>query len=389
MIHPRTLTRRGQFMTDLEKYIIARWTYSLGHEWISNAEYQLLHNKMMATMPDNEYVKRSWSSDPCPSELLIRYNMPEYIKAVTITDKTESIPSLGSFAEIESLYKTLDSKATISYKHDGWNMQFDYYNGDLIWAQTRGRASNAKEAHDLMSHVPAHIPVSGKVKVVCECTVPNHLFPEVTRVVGNQYQRSAVSTLLARGGEYTKYLECHAFAIHGTEYDKDPLPVLKSWGFKVPAWKYIYSFDELMDAIREFDQDVYAYDSPTDGLVVSGVITRALRVMHWEEPIYKSYVLLDDPYIEKYGAHRISVEARIYPIRLPNSVQRIIPVTNYQRVIDNNLRPGFPIAFQLKSHADADIDEVATKLLQEQYAGNYEAYRAMVESNEVIKEMMV
>ena len=38
--------RRDISMTDLEKYIIARWTYSLGVEWISNSEYTLLHNLM-------------------------------------------------------------------------------------------------------------------------------------------------------------------------------------------------------------------------------------------------------------------------------------------------------------------------------------------------------
>lgn len=376
-------------MTDLEKYIIARWTYSLGVEWISNAEYQILHNKMVATMPDNEYVQRSWSSDPCPSELLIKYDMTRYIKAVIITDKTESIPSLGSFGEIENVYGNLDSRSTISYKHDGWNLQFDYYNGDLIWGQTRGRASNAKEAHELMDKVPKKIPVQGKVKVVCECTIPNNLFPEVKRLTGNQYQRSAVSTLLARGGDYLQYLELHAFAIHGSEYDTEPLPTLEKWGYEVPKWKYISNYNELLEAIKELDETADIYNSPTDGLVVAGVITRALRVMRWEEPIYKSYILPDKPYVEKYGAHRISVEVNIYPIRLPNSVQRVLPVTNYQRVIDNNLRPGYPVAFSLKSHADSDIDEEATRLLQEQWSGNYESYRSSVESSEVIKEMML
>lgn len=376
-------------MTDLEKYIIARWTYSIGVEWIPDAEYQMLHNTLSTTMPDNEYVQRSWSSDPCPVQLLIKYNMSEYIKAVTITDKTESIPSLGSFSEIEYVYKDLATRSTISYKHDGWNLQFDYYNGQLVWAQTRGRASNAKEAHKLMSKVPQSIPVMGKVKVVCECTVSNSSFEEVKRLIGNQYQRSAVSTLLARGGDSLQYLDLHAIAIHGTEFDNDQFVHLQEWGFNTPTWKYIYNYEELLDAIKEFDSNAQYYDSPTDGLVVSGVMTRALRVLYWEEPIYKSYVLLNNPYVEKYGAHRISVELNIYPIRLVNSTQRVLPITNYQRVIDNNLRPGYPVAFTLKSHADADIDENATRLLQEQWKGKYDSYRNMIEANETLKEMVV
>lgn len=376
-------------MTDLERYIIARWTYSLGTEWISNAEYQILHDKMLKTDPENEYVKRSWSSDPCPSELLIKYGMTEYIKAVTLTDKTESIPSLGSFGEIEQMFKSLNEECTLSYKHDGWNVQFDYYEGKLIWGQTRGRASNAKEAHILMSKVPQEIPVKGKVKIACECTVPNSKFETVKRVLGNQYQRSAVSTLLARGGDCLEYLDVHAFAIHGIAISGNHLETLRSWNFQTPDYIIVNNYDSLLEGIKYMNTKVINYDSPTDGLVIAGTITRALRVMSWEEPIYKSYVLPDKPYSEKFGAHRISVELNIYPIRLQNSIQRVLPITNYQRVIDNNLRPGYPVAFCLKSHADADIDENSTRLLQEQWKDNLQAYRDTVEANEITKEMML
>lgn len=374
-------------MTDLEKFIISRWTYSIGRPIISDAEYTILREAMEKIYPTNEYVTRSWSSDPCPVDLLLANNMEEYIQSVLITDKTESIPSLGSYAEIEASYSDLDEKCTLSYKHDGWNIQFSYFNSKLVWAQTRGRATNSKATQALMKLVPRTIPVQGKVTVVSECTIPNDIFPKVKQLYGNEFQRSAVSTLIARGDEALEFLSIHAFDIKGEYVSKHVFNELERWKFQTPEWVPVTDYNSLLLGIRKLDSQHGMYGLPTDGLVISGTKTRALRVLSWEEPIYRSFIDTRKPYIESFGAQYIAVQLNVYPIRLPNGTQTQIPITNYQRVIDNNLRAGYPIAFRLKSHAIANIDTEATRLLQAQYADNYAEYRQQIRRNEDAKRV--
>ena len=57
-------------MTDIVKYIIARWAYSVGQPIMSDAEYTILDRSMKARFPKNPYCQRSWSSDPCPVAML-------------------------------------------------------------------------------------------------------------------------------------------------------------------------------------------------------------------------------------------------------------------------------------------------------------------------------
>lgn len=372
-------------MTDKEKYILARWAYSIGKPFISDAEYQILHDMMLSVYPDWEYVQRSWSSDPCPMDLLIKYDMEDLIRDIRLTDKTESIPSLGSYAEVKAVYKDLSEKCTGSYKHDGWNIQIDYFNHRPIWVQTRGRSSNSIEVNELLKYVPAYIPEGSKIKVVCEATLSNDDFLWAKNYLGNQYQRSAVSTILANPKYYDK-LSLHAFDIvsEGKKFDK--FPTLTEWGFKVPEWCEFDNFDELLLNLKRMSDKKNYYNYPTDGWVVAGTATKAIRILAWEEEIYKSFIKEDNPYTENFGAYRISVAANIYPIRLVNSTQRVIPLTNYQRVIDMDLRPGSPVAFKLKSHAIADVDADSTKALQKMWQGKYEDYHNQVICNEVAKQ---
>lgn len=375
-------------MTDLDKYIIARWAYSVGEPIMENAEWQILHDTLKDKYPDNEYFHRSWSSDPCPTQLLIDNNLTELIKKVIITDKTESIPSLGNFAEIENMYKEMNESYTGSYKHDGWNMQFSYMDGKLIWAQTRGRATNAKEASVLMSCVPNTIPNKNKITVVCEATVSNKVFEYVREKYGNTSQRGSVSTLLANK-EDSNLLSIHGFDIKCEGEKFDVFPTLEEWGFDTPEWCRFNNYIDMLNNLKRMSDAVVNYPFPTDGWVVAGSHTRAIRVMAWEEPIYKSFVRLEDPYIEKYGAHRISIAVGVHPIKLQNSTQQEIPMTNLQRVIDMNLQPGMPIAFRLRSSSIAVVDEDNTRLLQDRWKGREGEYRDTIIYNELAKRGVI
>lgn len=367
-------------MNDYERFIIARWMYSIGEQIMSDAEYTVLFDTIKITHPDSVYLTRSWSSDPCPIELLKKYGYENAIRDIILSDKTESIPSINDWVTLRGMYSDLNEEATLSFKHDGWNIQADYYNGERVNIQTRGRLRDAISAKVVGDMIPYRIPEMGKRKICMEATVPHAAFAEMKAEIGSKSQRGAVSTCLARP-EYTSMLSLNAFSIVGDEQVMNPFELLESWGFRTVRWTKVHNWDELIEAMHLLDKERDTYPYPTDGLVLRCSLTRAIRLLSWEEPIYKSYVT---GYDETYGMYRVGVKAKIYPVRLPNSTQRLVSCTNYQRVIDNNLRVGYPIAFRFSSMAIADLDEVSTRLLQEQWVGREAEYRQWVNERERI-----
>ena len=184
-------------MTDIVKYIIARWAYSVGQPIMSDAEYTILDRSMKARFPKNPYCQRSWSSDPCPVAMLKEYGYPQLIQAVVLSDKTESIPSLNSLIEVRTMYESMHEPHSVSFKIDGWNIQASYYNGELVNVQTRGRSSDAMNAEAIAPRLPKTIPEMGRVLVVMECSIPDSEFMWFKENFGSTSQRGAVSTALA------------------------------------------------------------------------------------------------------------------------------------------------------------------------------------------------
>lgn len=370
-------------MTDIVKYIIARWAYSVGEPVMSDAEYTILDRAMKAQFPNNPYCQRSWSSDPCPVALLKEYGRQDLIKAIVLSDKTESIPSLNSQVEVRLMYESMHTQHSVSFKHDGWNIQSTYYEHDLVNTQTRGRASDALDAGALVALLPKRIPEPGRVLVVMECTVPDAELEWFKEHFGITSQRGAVSTALANPKLCLDHIAIHAHGVRCSSVVVDKFALLKSWGFAVPMYAWVNNYYELMDQVKAFSDYKEQYGIPTDGLVVEGTSTNALRIGAWEEPIFKSYVT---GYKESYGPHSIATQCSIFPIQLPNSVQRWLPATNLSRILSLNLRPGFPVAFRIASSAIADIDEESTRLLQKEWAGREDTYRHMVQMNEAMKD---
>ena len=92
----------------------------------------------------------------------------DLIAKVVLLDKTESIPSLNTDWEVKSELEGISGFGTLSMKHDGWNVQANYYNGALVTITTRGRATDAVDVSGLTDLFPKHIPVKDKVKIVAE-----------------------------------------------------------------------------------------------------------------------------------------------------------------------------------------------------------------------------
>lgn len=365
----------------MDRFIVSRWMYSIGEPIISDAEYTQLLNAVTAQYPDSEYVHRSWSSDPCPIELLKTYGYGDSIRNIILSDKTESIPSINDWGTLKSIYGSLNEEATLSFKHDGWNVQASYYNGELVQFQTRGRASDAISVAHLKSRIPQTIPKMGRYTVCMEATVSNSNYKIIQQELGGRSQRGAVSSCLARR-EYSHLIDLSAFSIIGDEQILNPFPVLGEWGFQTVYWITVHNYQELLDGIKELSSLHEIYQHPTDGLVLRSTLTRAIRLDAWEEPIYHSYVT---GYEETHGMHRMGIKAMIRPIAMKNSTQKLVSCTNYQRIIDNDLRIGYPIAFRLSSMAIADLDEESTRLLHAEWKDRWEEYRELIDANEEAK----
>lgn len=372
-------------MTDFERYILARWAYSVGEPIMDDPSYNVLQASIKARFPKSPYVTQSWSSDPCPLGLLERYNLKHLVKAVVLSDKTESIPSLNTLIAVKTEYLSMRSPHRLSFKLDGWNIQASYYNGKLVHVQTRGRSTDAMDASVLMPLLPQTIDIKGKVLITMELVVPNADFEFFKTRYGCVSQRGACSTALAKGGEALTHIKLLAHGIRASTVIEPhtKLSLLKNMGFETPMSTIVNSYDELMAQVDTMTELKGSYPYPTDGLVCEGFDrVRAIRIKGWEEPIYQSYVL---GYVENYGPHAISIQVNIFPIKMGNSTQRKIPATNIARIMSLRLMPGAPIAFRIASSAIADIDEEATLALQEQWKGQEPTYRFQVEANESLK----
>lgn len=366
-------------LSPYNKYIVSRWAYSVGKPVISDAEYQILRDTMKQMYPTDVYVTRTWSDDPCPVELLQQIGRKDLIETVTLTDRTTSIESLGNLSEIRRDLENISTPGTLSMKHDGWNIQANYYNENLVNVHTRGRSSDVVDVSFLRERFPQKIPVGDKVKVVCELTCPKKNYLFCARTYGNVNERSAVSTLLAHP-EHHDLLEFHAVDVHGISIPPDvKFNVLKAWGFETPAWFPVTTYDELLNALNTLSEEEASYGSPTDGAVYDGELRRALRVFAWEEPIFKSYVT---GYLEQFAANRISPSVCICPVFRKGVNQKRVNLTNWQRIIMYDLEPGAPIAFKIASDAIAAFDEYSTKLLHDQYLGRWAEYKEMIDENE-------
>ncbi len=368
-----------------ERFIVARWAYSVGQPIMSDSDYTVLYEFMQARYPDDEYLKRSWSSDPCPMDLLKKYNLLSLAEAITLTERTESIPSLNTLSSVERELSGFRGSGTLSMKHDGWNIQASYVGGHLVQVQTRGRSSNSMSAEVLRGKIPQTVPWMENSKVVMEATVSKKNFDFCRYQFDSASERSAVHTILARP-EYVHLIDLHAFDIHGVNlHGRCKFEVLQEAGFATPMFFKVSDYDDVMLCMNRLSAEKENYASPTDGIVFDGPFTRAIRLMAWEEPIHRSYIV---GYEESYRIHYISPELVIRPVRRDGGVQRRIAITNWQRIIDNDLRPGYPVAFRLASGITADFDENATRLLHKEFDGHYEIYRQLIDAEEMRKECL-
>ena len=366
-----------------DKYILARYLYGQSMETMEEISFNQLDRYIRVNDLLPEYTTRSWSSDPVPLELLKKYNKESLIREIVLTDKTESIPSLGSYNEIHQELYYKFRPGYLSRKMDGWNLQNTYQKIYII-TNTRGRSSDAIMIPSLGETLPAEIQEEDMTIIVGEGTLSEKNLEILKKRLGRPdltSTRAAIRTLIANP-QHMDLLYFTAFAIKGVVDPKETMQKLTSWGFNTPNWMRIETYDQLLEGIKVFSDKEPLEEQPTDGLVYmseDGGYLRAIRVEYWEEKVYESYVI---DYIESYNAHVISQSVKISPILLDGKTQRQVNITNWDRIIQYNLEIGAPIAFIIKSDSTADIEPTRTMELQAEYRNNFELYQKKIDIRE-------
>ena len=370
-------------MTDLERFIIARWSYAVGESFIGDIEYNELEAKLKESMPDNEYVKRSWSLDPCPIVLLEKYGLQHLRRNIKLDYNAESIEAITTWEELEREFKTLNKKSRLSYKIDGWNMSKNFYNGEYISGNTRGRTGDERETDVLLGVGADKVPFKKRVTVTGEGSIPNDKWEMFQLKYNNTAQRNSVSTVIANNEK--EYMSLLAFDIDvegGLDPTVDKYELLRNIGFKTPAFLWVNDYTSLCRAIDVMSKRSYSYNYLTDGLVIENEdVQKAIRLGAWSETVFNSYVT---GYTEKQGAYGKSMVVEVKEIFIRGNRRSNVNIYNVASIIENNLQIGYPIAFTVRSSANAVIDVGSTRRLQETWINRYDKYREKIDGGELL-----
>lgn len=364
---------------DIERFIVARWCYLMGQPIISDIEYDKLERWFKLEYPDDIHSKQSWSFDVCPVELLRKYNLSELICNPTMGYMAESIYSINSDEEFNQIFRSLNERSRLSFKIDGWNTRVSYFNGIMVNVETRGRSGNNLDIKNIAELFPKKIKIKGRVAVTGEMSIPNNKWEDFKAMTGNNDQRASVRTALARSSsEYLSFLAFNIFIEDGYEYD-DPYTLLNELGFETPRFVWVENFDDLKKKIWYMSYINRAYGYLTDGLVIENSSYQyAIRLGAWEEHSMQSYVT---GYEESQGMYGTFLCVKCYPIKIEGKTFSKISINNIANIVEHNLAPGNPIAFNLRSAANVVIDSTETSRLQKVWSGKYEDYQNKIRSS--------
>lgn len=365
-----------------DRFILARWAYLMGEPIISDPEYDEVEKWFKQQFPNDPYSNRVWSLDPCPKELLIKYNRTEWDVQLVMGYQAESIGSLNTEYDVRRTFSSLSDKCRVSFKIDGWNTRASYYNGNLVKFETRGRSGSNLDITDISRLVPAKIPITGRVAITGETSIPNAKWPLYKQITGNSDQRSSVRAAIARGD--VSYLSFLAFNIFIEDNEGlvrnvfEMYSLLRKLGFNTPLNREVNSYQSLMKCIDYMSNLSKTYGYLTDGLVVENEsIQVAIRIGAWKEEISCSYVT---EYIENQGMYGVSLNVGIRPTPIGEKVYPQVSVVNIAQIQENKLEIGSPIAFNLRSSANVVLDAENTYKLQKEWAGRYDEYREYIDN---------
>lgn len=372
------------------KFIISRWLYSIGEiPLLTDEEYNLIVETEKNNPLFKPYLQRTWSEDPCPTELLIENGLSQYIVDIEV-DQTpsESIKAVTSLSELMEISNSLHNiPLHYSAKADGFSIQILYKDGKCVSVKSRGRNTDAIDFNNLISICPDIPEETGITKINAECVVPYDLFAIMQKEVDAKSIRASVRTAIVNK-DYCKRLLLLAYEIttNGRYYrdTTEKFRTLRNWGFKTPEE---FDLDSPLE-VTELKGIRNNLEYQTDGVVLRsddklGNIKYALRFSEWEENTKISFIK-DIEWVT--GPVDGTFKANIEPININGTTYSTINIHNLATIIDAQLyRNGALLAFTIRSHAVPVLELDISRSLNKKTEKEKEEIRNKIKLENILK----
>lgn len=360
----------------IERYIIARWAYSMGKPIMTDQEYDYLH-RMISLQKDPralEYLNRTWSDDPCPVELLIKYNLKHLITNVEFYEKGESIESVNEEFKLDSILRDYkeDEFILVSPKINGWSVRIQINKGIVVSVKSRARENNNEMSFDnYISEYQRVIDSNLKDKsfsglVMGEAFLTHQNF-ETLKI--KEKVTSQVASIITAIKKHPYLITVNIFNIieDGKEYKNklDKYERLKELGIPTVNYKMVLKKD-LIEYLKTVSKDENNY--LTDGIVIDLPDNKiyAIRLFNYKNAIYKSVVTGIE---EDFNAVNMSLKLLIEPVvTREGSIQRKLDIDNLSRIQEFGITLGSTVFFEKISDSVANISQLTKEF--NKYASN-------------------
>lgn len=255
--------------------------YVLDNPTISDAEYDVLYDKLVAMEKEFNFVLDDSPTRRVGGEVLSGFKKFKHRVKLYSLDKVNNKGDLKKWIDdIKSSYKNV--RFSVEYKFDGLNLCLYYNNGKLQNAVTRG---NGIEGEDVTAQVvtvrsvPLFVPYKGEFVVQGEGIMYQSDLDKYNETSNEQLKnvRNAVAGAIRNlDPKETAKRNIHIFfyAIPyiadkeyiNTQYDVEDF--LHQNGFKNIRATYLDSFEKIEKRIDEIDEIKHSLDFQIDGAVI-------------------------------------------------------------------------------------------------------------------------
>ena len=246
-------------------------------EIMTNYEYDAAYDELLALEEETGYV-----SEDSPSQN-VGFGTTTNLPKVTHEKKMLSMNKTKDRDELKAWLG--DQEALLSWKLDGITVVLTYADGKLQQAVTRGNGVQGElitENARNCKNVPAEIPFKGKCIIRGEAVIKYSDFERINEEIDDadaKYKnprnlcsgsiRQLDPTVTAQRSvsiiPFT-LVSAEGVDLHGSlEYEME---WMKSQGFEVVYYRKVNA-DNLFDALDFFSEEVYKYDVPVDGMVLT------------------------------------------------------------------------------------------------------------------------
>lgn len=375
-------------MDKLEQFIIARYMYRIGEDFISDWEYDELLDKITNNKALEDYTSRTYDDDYIPVELLEKYNMSEYITnslqserdiSFLAEDKSMSIRKIDNMEDVFYFCQAFrNQELCLSIKMDGDNIKSEILNSELLLSLTRGRASMGIDVTESMLQIiPKDMNLDGHRVVTGEVFVPE----EHLEYLRNKYDvtkykttRTSAMTMLRRPQDHDledlNKMEFVTFSCDGlADTVSETYEALRDVGFSIAPYLVLSDIpDNLADFTVYFEElmDTMYHEQEQRGLPADGLVLEvnnyhinseikdqydsrqiAVKFGHWASTVYTG--VIKKIIIEQRRVY-CCCKVEIEPLKTNDGcLATTINIFNPSFLLDKKLGVGDKIKFERQS----------------------------------------